>query len=215
MVASHDRNFAQWPASLRANPRPDRPEKGQPDEKYKQSQEKILDLEGMLLERLDCYARMNQDRLPAKIIFFRDGLSEAQFISCRDEEIPQLRRAIEKKYRPKDLPNKWRALPQIMVVCAVKRHHTRFYAPAPQKVEQLLLPSKKGPRKHPLPGVTVFDGVTNGKYDDFFMISQVTQLGTARPTHYVVLESDFGNEFNIIDVAQAVSTVLTHFGGNY
>jgi len=205
MVASHDRNFAQWPASLRANPRPERPKKGQPDEKYKKSQEKIVHLEEMLVERLDCYTRMNKGQLPKKIVFFRDGLSEAQFTSCKDEEIPQLRKAIAKVYKPENRPDVWRALPRIMVVCAVKRHHTRFYAPPGHK---LLIPNKKGDAKHPVPGITVFEGVTNGKYDDFYMISQVTQLGTARPTHYVVLENEFLNDFNIIDVAQAVSTSL-------
>ncbi|KAK5089504.1 hypothetical protein LTR24_006146 [Lithohypha guttulata] len=209
MVASHDRNFAQWPASLRANPRPERPKKGQPDEKYKKSQEKIVHLEEMLVERLDCYTRMNKGQLRKKIIFFRDGLSEAQFTSCKDEEIPQLRKAIAKVYQPENRPDEWRALPRIMVVCAVKRHHTRFYAPPGDK---LLIPNKKGNAKHPVPGITVFEGVTNGKYDDFYMISQVTQLGTARPTHYVVLENEFLNEFNITDVAQATFDLSFMFG---
>jgi len=198
MVANHDKNFAKWPASLRQNPQPERPKKGRSNEKPK-SNEMIIDLESMLKDRLQCYQDMNDGKLPEKIIFFRDGLSEAQFESCKTEEIPQLREAIKNTYK--------KTVPRIMVICAVKRHHTRFYAPPGQEkaVEKLLLPNKKGDRKHPVPGITVFEGVTNGKHDDFFMISQVTQLGTARPTHYVVLENEFGNEFHIKDVAQAVS----------
>lgn len=63
------------------------------------------------------------------------------------------------------------------------------------------------PRMHPVPGALVTDGVTYGKGEDLFLTSQVVNIGTARPTHYVIPQkySPKLEWWNLKDIAQAVS----------
>lgn len=197
MVASHDKDFNQWPASIKGNPHRDERNEGETSADFRKANEEITRLGLMLRERLECYQRHNNDELPDRIIFYRDGLSDGQFDMCRTREIPRLRAAIEAKYPAN-------AQPKIMVVCAVKRHSTRFFR-VPGTDNQLT--DGNGQLLH---GTVIYEGVTEGKYQDFFLASQVALLGTCRPTHYVVLHSDFGNEFNVTDVARAVSCMLLH-----
>lgn len=218
MVANIDPHFAQWPASLRENPRPRILESDTTTIKqYKKSiMEKITNLDDMLKERLDRF-RHFRNNLPSRIIFYRDGLSESQFEMCVKEELPQLNSALAAMYTAQDKP-----LPEILVVCAVKRHHTRFY-PGPATDQQILYakPVKNNqappPRIHPVPGATIFQGVTNGKWQDFFLFSQVPLLGTTRPTHYVVLHSTLRTNTTILEIAKAVSITIhyvAHFEAN-
>ncbi|KAK5952439.1 hypothetical protein OHC33_006482 [Knufia fluminis] len=201
MVASHDEHFAQWPVSLKSNPRQQEQEEGQSREEFKAAQEKTVTLSTMLDERLACYRRHNNDELPEKIIFYRDGLSEGQmFDMCKNEEISQLRTSIRNVYEPGREP-------KIMVICAVKRHNTRFFGLRDRR--SVLTNHNNGQL---LPGVVVYKGVTNGNFQDFFLASQVAALGTCRPTHYVVLENDFGDQYNITDVARATYDLCYLFG---
>lgn len=147
----------------------------------------------MLEERLDCFQAQN-DALPDEIIFYRDGLSEGQFEMCKEEEIPQLRRAIEGRYAD-------RRPPKIMVICAVKCHHTRFYRQ--QSQAPAALTDSKGQIES---GVVFHEKVTYGRNQDFYLASQNSAPGTCRPTHCVVLHSDFKEGYNVTYVAEAVCT---------
>ncbi|EXJ61629.1 hypothetical protein A1O7_02058 [Cladophialophora yegresii CBS 114405] len=169
----------------------------------KQAREKVLELEAMVFERLLDYWEHNHD-MPDQIIIYRDGLSEGQFDMCRNEELPKIKRAIEnlKRHRHEghvkknggdaaELPD---AATAVILVCAVKRNHTRFF-PADSTIKNDSVycggVDKEGYYNYnPRPGTLIEDGVTYGDGQDFFLISQKAIIGTARPTHYVIL----GNE---------------------
>lgn len=197
MVASHDSDFQQFPASLRENARRQRGD-DEDYEAYKLSQEEIQDLTAMLIERLECYQRHNDYKLPERIIFYRDGLSDSQMHMAATTELNKLKAAIAVVYAKRPDPT-----PKTMLICCVKRHHTRFYKdPGSQK--ELTDDDKLNGNIRP--GVVVYEGVTDGKWQDFFLASQIAALGTCRPTHYVVLHSDF-EDIDITDVAKAVSAI--------
>ncbi|KAK5952441.1 hypothetical protein OHC33_006484 [Knufia fluminis] len=179
MVASHDRHFSQFPATLHMNARPEG-EEGR-------SLEEIMELDYMLTERLATYTRLNQE-LPERIIFFRDGLSTEQFQMCRKFELIRLKGCITRMYQAADKKE-----PDVMLICTVKRHNTRFY---PHRDSKKFNQAHNGARDgNPSSGVAVFDAITYGDGQDFFLVSQDAAIGTARPTHYVVLH----NEITTID----------------
>ena len=66
----------------------------------------ITDLAGMVHDRLALYLRKN-GKLPKRILFFRDGVSEGQFSTVTKEELPKIRQAcsmfekVQGPYRPK------------------------------------------------------------------------------------------------------------------
>lgn len=141
----------------------------------------------MLTERLATYTRLNQE-LPERIIFFRDGLSTEQFQMCRKFELIRLKGCITRMYQAADKKE-----PDVMLICTVKRHNTRFY---PHRDSKKFNQAHNGARDgNPSSGVAVFDAITYGDGQDFFLVSQDAAIGTARPTHYVVLH----NEITTID----------------
>lgn len=188
VVASHDTNFAQWPASINLNQR-------HPDDK-KEALEEVQHLKQMMVERLQCYRR-HRSRLPDRIIIYRDGLSEGQFEMAKKREFGRILAAISLSYGNQPRP-------EIMLVCAVKRHHTRFLPPNQQVSNKAQFQSDS----NPAPGTAFFETVTYDEGQDFFLISQnALQKTTVRPTHYVVLINTIPNA-SIQDVARAVSSRL-------
>lgn len=171
MVASIDKEFTQYPASLRYN--------DSPDVNLAESTEEIFDLAEMLDERLKAYQKHNDGRLPKRIIFFRDGLSEDQLENYYKTESARLTTSISRRYATVGA-----ALPETMWMCTVKRHETRFFADNTGTSAKHVKPDG-----NPVSGVAFFNEVTNGRGSDFYLVSADTIKGTARPTHYVVLEN--------------------------
>ncbi len=65
----------------------------------------ITDLTSMVQERLEQYRNYSR-KLPRRIIFFRDGVSEGQFYTVVTDELPKIREACVRMtpggtYRPK------------------------------------------------------------------------------------------------------------------
>ncbi|KAF8699513.1 PAZ protein, partial [Rhizoctonia solani] len=161
VVASVDNQFGQFPASLRLQ---------------QSKKEMITDLTDMMIERLIAY-RTKNNTLPRRIIFFRDGVSEGQFYTVRDDELPKVDQAFA-KFNQDGKPYK----PKLTILIAGKRHHTRFF---PTKLED----SDKGNCR---PG-TVVDRGASAVYDfDFYLQSHAGLQGTARPTHYTVVYDENG-----------------------
>ncbi|KAK6341532.1 hypothetical protein TWF696_008604 [Orbilia brochopaga] len=109
VVASSDRTFGQFPASIRLQ---------------ESKKEMIVELQAMVVERLAEYYRTNNN-VPEKILFYRDGVSEGQYDQVLALEVPQIFSAFE-QFMPKA------KAPKLTVVIVGKRHHTRFY-PAEEK----------------------------------------------------------------------------------
>jgi eukaryotic translation initiation factor 2C len=53
-------------------------------------------LDEMMIERIDDFKLKNQNKLPANIIFYRDGVSEGQFDQVLSIELPQIKEAFKK-----------------------------------------------------------------------------------------------------------------------
>ncbi|KAF3906958.1 hypothetical protein AA313_de0209849 [Arthrobotrys entomopaga] len=161
VVASCDKTFGQFPASIRLQ---------------ETKVEMIKALEEMVVERLMEYARNNNDNIPTKVLFYRDGVSEGQYDTVLQDEVPQILKAFE-KYKPKSKP------PKLTVVIVGKRHHTRFY-PAEDKAADQKYNCKPG---------TVVDRSVTAVYDfDFYLQAHSGLQGTVRPAHYYVIRDDIG-----------------------
>jgi len=161
VVASVDSLFSQFPASMRT-------QRGR--------QEMVEELEEMIIERLKLWQKRNQNKLPNKVIVYRDGVSEGQYRIVLESEYPAFKKAFEKLYGPE------KNHPKISIVVVGKRHHTRFY---PTKEEDT-----DGKTGNPQPGTVVDRGVTGEKLFDFFLLAHQGLQGTSKPAHYVVLKDD-------------------------
>ncbi|KAK4686649.1 eukaryotic translation initiation factor 2C, partial [Tremellales sp. Uapishka_1] len=117
----------------------------------------------------------NTKAKPAKIIMFRDGVSEGQYAQVVDNELAAIKAAAAKfgpAYKPKIT----------FVVCA-KRHNMRFFATQESQMDR----SRNLP-----PGLVVDSGVTHPFAFDFYLQAHPGLQGTARPTHYIVLKDEIG-----------------------
>lgn len=136
-------------------------------------QEIIQDLSAMVGEILDDF---NQElsKLPKRIVFFRDGVSETQFFKVLQEELQAIRTACSKypDYKP-----------PITFAVVQKRHHTRLF---PNENDQNPNRNQQSDENIP-PGTVVDTVITHPREFDFFLCSHWGVKGTSRPTHYHVL----------------------------
>lgn len=161
VVASIDDKFSQYPASMRT-------QRGR--------EEMVQELEEMIIERIKLWQKKNQNKLPNKVIVYRDGVSEGQYRIVLESEYPAFKKAFSKLYGVESKH------PKISIVVVGKRHHTRFY---PTKEEDT-----DGKTGNPQPGTVVDRGVTGEKLFDFFLLAHQGLQGTSKPAHYVVLKDD-------------------------
>ncbi|MDF2435351.1 MAG: eukaryotic translation initiation factor, partial [Mucilaginibacter sp.] len=106
LVASVDKELAQWPAEAWNNP----------------GGTEVLD-ERLILgfkNRLELWRKHNNRTLPENIVIYRDGVSEGQFKIVLEKEIPHIRTACNQMYGTGKRP-------RITLMVSVKRHQTRFY----------------------------------------------------------------------------------------
>ena len=162
MVASINNKLGQWPAAIRVQ---------------KGKQEKVNDLEEMLLSRLDLWQKLGKNAsLPENILVYRDGVSEGQYGMVLKDELPNLRDACKKRYPP---AMQARGLPRISIAIVGKRHHTRFYPTTEQ--------GSDGRTGNCQPGTVVDRGVTQARNWDFYLQAHTALQGTARPAHYYMV----------------------------
>ncbi|KAI0219846.1 hypothetical protein L0F63_007171 [Massospora cicadina] len=129
----------------------------------------ILDLKSMVVNLLKAFFKTSGAK-PARIIYFRDGVSEGQFQQILVHEMTAIKEAcasLQKDYRPK-----------ITFVVVQKRHHTRFFPIKPSDMD------RSGNCKA---GTVVETGICHPHYFDFFLQSHSGLQGTSRPVHYHVL----------------------------
>ncbi|EFO86919.1 hypothetical protein CRE_09729 [Caenorhabditis remanei] len=134
-------------------------------------EERIVRFQDEIKTRIADFTMHNSIR-PAHIVVYRDGLSEGDFQRTLYEE----RLAIENACISFDPAYQ----PSITYIVVTKRHHTRFF----------LKDESEGIEEQGFnvrPGTLVEDTVTTTNYYDFYLTTQVGQMGLARPTHYYVL----------------------------
>ncbi|KAJ6166610.1 hypothetical protein N7470_002057 [Penicillium chermesinum] len=124
--------------------------------------------------------------VPEKIYYFRDGVSESEYVEILNKEVPSLRRLIGEcqaiiNKDPDDTV--WRG--KILVVIANKRHHLRVW-PNPKDLKAA---DKNG---NPVPGTLIDRDVTSPHGYDFLLYSHLALQGTARPVHYKVMMDEIG-----------------------
>ncbi|KIX93256.1 uncharacterized protein Z520_11112 [Fonsecaea multimorphosa CBS 102226] len=214
VVGSINAEFSQWPASLLANPCSTR------DDEEKEANEKILDLDVAVYQRLLDYYDRNHGKdsegrkdngIPEQIIVYRDGVSESQFEMCKNYEYGKIGQALSKLFQQKALPVE--LLPKVTLICAIKRHHTRLFPDPDGQDESILLNPNGGKspaNKNPLPGCVVMDRITYGEGNDFFLVGQKAIQGTARPVHYNVLQNP--HNYDIQDIARMTYHLCYLFG---
>lgn len=108
---------------------------------------------------------------PAKVVVFRDGVSESQFEGVQDMEFGAMQKVVDEKYGDEG------QRPKITFLVVQKRHNTRFYDKNDRDEKN------KGNLQ---PG-TVVDGYITSHRKEFYLCSHKGMLGTSRPAHYFVL----------------------------
>ena len=187
MVASVDKWLAQWPADLRIQ---------------KSRKEMVSELDSMLMSRLRLWKTQGKHQsFPDNLLVYRDGVSEGQYATVIDEELPLLRKACAQLYPPADTK---KGLPKITIVIVGKRHHTRFYPTSANDADR---------SSNPKNGTVVDRGVTEARNWDFFLQSHTALQGTARPAHYYIVLDEIFSKRKVPPPFQNVAEVvedLTH-----
>ncbi|XP_011075545.1 protein argonaute 7 isoform X2 [Sesamum indicum] len=158
-------------------------------------QEIIQDLCAMVGEILDdFYQELNQ--LPARIIFFRDGVSETQFRKVLEEELQAIRKACSRFpcYKP-----------PITFAVVQKRHHTRLF---PCEADPSFANNQFSDENVP-PGTVVDTVITHPRDFDFYLCSHWGVKGTSRPIHYHILWDE--NQFTSDEVQKLVYNLCYTF----
>lgn len=152
-------------------------------------QEPIEGLQEMMKYHLTEYGNAVKS-LPEKIIFYRDGVSEGQYAVVVQREVKAIRMACE-ELRPGYKP-------AITFVIAAKRHNMRFFSKTGRDTD----------RSGNLPPGTVVDRTVVHPFAfDFYLQAHAGLIGTARPTHYVVLVDE--NNFKA-DTLQQLTNALSY-----
>ncbi|CAJ1395551.1 unnamed protein product [Effrenium voratum] len=185
VVASTDSNYASYFHEIR----------GQSPftlntlkQRKRQSEERIVDLAGMTKCLLTCWKQCN-GKLPKTIIYYRDGVSDGQFVKVLTRELNLLDQGfklMEPGYSP-----------QLVIIVGQKRHQTRLWmdgAAGGSKGKGKDDKGKgKGKGKDPAqvpPGTVASDGIAQPSHMNFFLVSQQGIQGTSVPCHYHVLHMD-------------------------
>lgn len=115
----------------------------------------ITEVGAMMVERITAFKARNNNKLPERILVYRDGVSEGQFAIVVAEEMPEIRAAFKKFNTPQKQYS-----PKLTIVICGKRHHTRFYPTEPQHADN---------DGNPRPGTVVDRGITAVYQFDFYL----------------------------------------------
>uniref|UniRef100_A0A2A4JYG3 Protein argonaute-1 n=1 Tax=Heliothis virescens TaxID=7102 RepID=A0A2A4JYG3_HELVI len=154
-------------------------------------QEIVHEMSSMVQELLIMFYKSTGGFKPHRIIMYRDGISEGQFLHVLQHELTAVREAcikLEAEYKP-----------GITFIVVQKRHHTRLFCA--DKKEQ------SGKSGNIPAGTTVDLGITHPTEFDFYLCSHQGIQGTSRPSHYHVLWDD--NHFGS-DELQCLTYQLCH-----
>ncbi|XP_011135141.1 protein argonaute-2 isoform X2 [Harpegnathos saltator] len=142
-------------------------------------QEEIADLKEIMLKHIVFYVN-EMKRVPKRIFFYRDGVSEGQIAMVLDKEIRSIKEAcIEYARTRRDFK------PELTFVIVQKRHHVRIFPKNPNETDDR--------NKNVRAGTIVDTEITHPNHIDFYLVSHASIQGTARPTKYrcICNESNF------------------------
>ncbi|SMY20631.1 unnamed protein product [Zymoseptoria tritici ST99CH_1A5] len=127
----------------------------------------------MVTERIQAWQQLHGPDPPARILYYRDGTGASQYDGIR-QEINDIKTAWNRMNKSSKVEV------QVTAVVAVKRHNTRLY-PAPG--------NPIGNKHNCVAGTVVDSHITSPYYFDFYLQSHQVMAGSAKPTHYFVLEN--------------------------
>ncbi|XP_014477471.1 PREDICTED: protein argonaute-2-like isoform X2 [Dinoponera quadriceps] len=145
-------------------------------------QEEIADLKEIMLKHIVFYVK-EMRKIPKKIIFYRDGVSEGQIAMVLDKEIRCIKEACREYARVKP-----EFKPELTFVIVQKRHHIRLFPTRKEDSDDKNYNVKAG---------TIVDTeITHPNHIDFYLVSHASIQGTARPTKYrcICNESNFSED---------------------
>ncbi|KAF8970921.1 Piwi domain-containing protein [Flammula alnicola] len=117
-------------------------------------------------------------RLPRRIIFFRDGVSEGEFEAVSIQEIAAIKAAFKDVWERRGVKDPH---PLLTFIVVGKRHHAVFFPTSP----------KEGDRTGNCRAGSVIDTeITHPAISDFYLQSHSAIQGTSRSSHYVVLKDE-------------------------
>ncbi|CAF3771180.1 unnamed protein product [Rotaria sp. Silwood1] len=145
------------------------------------SVEIIKELDKIVIELLQVFSRTCGNRLPNRIVFYRDGVDDGQFQKVLDNEINKIKNACRVVYGNLQLP-------RLTFVIVKKKHHTRFFAYDGQYTNNIEA------------GTVIDQDITHPSQFDFYLCSQAAIMGTSRPALYHVLHDE--NGFSSDDIQQ-------------
>lgn len=124
-----------------------------------------------ITEALSHYKKFNGNKLPDRVIIYRDGVGDGQLEHVYKTDLKKITEAmdaIESNIK-------------LTMIIVNKRIGARFY-----------LRRNDGAFVNPQPGTTVDHTVTRKERYDFFLISQSTRQGTITPTYYNIIHDESG-----------------------
>lgn len=183
IVASVDAWLGQWPAELML-------QTGR--------KEMVSALTSLMKSRLALWKKHNQEALPDNIIVYRDGVSEGQYNTVLNEELPRIKAACAEMY-PADRTKA--GFPRLAIIVVGKRHHTRFYPTREEDADR---------STNPKSGTVVDRGVTEARNWDFFMQAHAAIQGTARPAHYYVVYDEIFRSYHDYQKKTGLKTVFAN-----
>lgn len=124
----------------------------------------------MILKALRQYHREHQ-RLPARIIFYRDGVSSGSLKQLFEYEVKEIVDKLDAEYKRAQAT----APPMLSYIVVTKTSNSRFFTKNHQ---------------NPPPGTVVDSVVTLPERYDFYLVSQTVRQGTVSPTNYNVVYSN-------------------------
>jgi len=125
----------------------------------------------MILKALRQYRREHENKLPAKIIFYRDGVSSGSLKHLVEYEVKDIVEKLSAEYERAGSSTK----PLLAYIVVTKAMTTRFFTTD---------------NRNPPPGTVVDDVVTMPERYDFYLVSQTVRQGTVAPTCYNVVHSN-------------------------
>jgi eukaryotic translation initiation factor 2C len=133
----------------------------------------IQDLEDIVHKQLLKFKEMAKS-VPKKILYFRDGVSDGQFIQLLENELTAIRRAclrLNINYKP-----------AVTFLVVQKRHHTRMFPKFNIDMD--------GKFSNVPSGTIVDTQITHPTELDFYLCSHASIQGTSRPTKYHLIWDD-------------------------
>jgi eukaryotic translation initiation factor 2C len=125
--------------------------------------------------------------LPRNILYYRDDVSDSQYIQVKTDELPSIHKAfnnaiLELIKEKVLLESDGTAIVNVTVIVVVKRHHVRFYPIDERTMDQ---------KTHNCPSGTYVDSIVTLPYfTEFYLQSHAAIKGTAKPAHYFIVENE-------------------------